>query len=300
VVRLDDHYRRAKRAGVGEAELTRLLLQRYMIRRELKEVEPDLPEKIRERVEIPLGTKGKEYFDQYLHHMARADEIFFQAALEGTSREKAKNEALGAWAEARHALVDAKVADGAVADVVEETVEAAGCCLVFGHHVSAMRTLMDQLTAKRLTVAKAFDVPAARRVEAEKLFQSKEADVYIGGLGTAVGISLNRADACIHIEQDYVPGVMTQAEARAQGVGQKAENGYLIRTCFNAFGLPVLDDMDAIIAGILAKKLSGLNELHNENESLDTTIVTAAGDFNTTMAVRSWAKAQERLKAQGT
>jgi hypothetical protein len=100
--------------------------------------------------------------------------------------------------------VDAKVADGAVADVVEETVEAAGCCLVFGHHVSALAALIDQLVAKRLTVAKAFDMTPVKRVEAEKLVQSGEA---------AVSIDLSRADACVHIEQAYVTSVMTQAEA---------------------------------------------------------------------------------------
>jgi hypothetical protein len=56
--------------------------------------------------------------------------------------------------------------------------------------------------------------------------------------------------------------------------------------------------MDAISAGILAKKLSGLNELHNENKSLDATIVAAAGDFNTITTFRSWARARERLKVQ--
>jgi hypothetical protein len=113
--------------------------------------------------------------------------------------------------------VDAKVANGAVADVVEETVEATGCCLVFGHHVSALAALMDQLVAKRLTVAKAFDMTPAKRVEAEKLFQSGEADVSFRGLEAAVSIDLSRADACVHIEQAYVTGVMSQTEARAQG-----------------------------------------------------------------------------------
>ena len=95
VVRLDDHYRRAKRAGVGEAELTRLLPQRYMIRQELKEVEPDFPKKIRERMEIPRGPRGRSTLTSTCHHMARADEIFFQAALEGGSREETKNRGPG-------------------------------------------------------------------------------------------------------------------------------------------------------------------------------------------------------------
>ena len=47
------------------------------------------------------------------------------------------------------------------------------------------------------------------------------------------------------------------------------------------------------------KKLTGLNELYDENESLDATLVTAAGDLSSALAARAWAKAQERLKAQG-
>jgi hypothetical protein len=58
------------------------------------------------------------------------------------------------------------------------------------------------------------------RIEAERQFQNRTADVYLGGLQTAEGISLDRADACVHLEQDWVPGVMLQAEARAGGPGR--------------------------------------------------------------------------------
>jgi hypothetical protein len=244
VVRLDDQYRRAKRAGVGEAELTRLLLQRYMIRREHKEVEPDLPEKIRERVEIPLGTKGKEYFDQYLHHIARADEIFFQTALVGGSQDEAKNKAVGAWPHPprtggcqghRWGSGGRGRGDGQGRRVLPRVRPSH-----FRHGDPAGPVDREWLERRQ-----AFDLLQPKRIEAEKLFQSGDANVYIGRLGTAVGINLNRADACIHIEQDYVPGVMLQAEARAQSGGQKAPNGYLIRPRVNAFVLPVLDDMAA-------------------------------------------------------
>jgi len=151
-----------------------------------------------------------------------------------------------------------------------------------------------------LVVVRAYGtVSQQQRIEAERQFQNRTADVYLGGLQTAEGISLDRADACVHIEQDWVPGVMLQAEARAEGAGQVAPNGYLIRTCMNAFGLEPLDDMDRIIAGILAKKIAGLNDLYNEDESLEATVTIEGGNLHSVLSARSWARAQERMRREG-
>jgi hypothetical protein len=92
---------------------------------------------------------------------------------------------------------------------------------------------------------------------------------------------------------------MLQAEARAEGAGQVALNGYLIRTCMNAFGLEPLDDMDRIIAGILAKMISGLNDLYDEDESLEATVTIEGGNLHSVLSARSWAKAQERMMREG-
>jgi len=160
-----------------------------------------------------------------------------------------------------------------------------------------MNRLAEQLRKRGLTVVKAYG--GADRVEAERLFQAGEADVYIGGLQTAEGISLNRADACIHIEQDYVPGNMLQAEARAQGVGQKAPRGYLIRTCMNSFGLPEDSDMDVVMAGILSKKIEGLNELYGENESLDSTVASSEDGFWSALAELALDRARKQMDQAG-
>jgi hypothetical protein len=228
--------------------------------------------------------------------------VFYEVAARGGRMEEAKSAALGAWSQARHALIEAKIADGLVADAIYETVEAseAGGVVVFGHHIEPLNTLAEQLTAKGLMVVRAYGaVSQQQRVEAERLFQNRTADVYLGGLQTAEGISLDRADACVHIEQDWVPGVMLQAEARAEGAGQVAPNGYLIRTCMNAFGLAPLDDMDRIIAGILARKIRGLNDLYDEDESLEATVTLEGGNLQSVLSARAWARAQERMRREG-
>jgi hypothetical protein len=302
VVSLDDHYHAARRAGIDKGSLAQTLFKHFMLRRKLSDVQDQLPPKIREMVEIPLGQKGQEFFDRYLAHMARADQVFYEVAARGGRMEEAKSAALGAWSQARHALIEAKIADGLVADAIYETVEEseAGGVIVFGHHIKPLDTLAEQLTAKGLVVVRAYGaISQQQRIEAERQFQNRTADVYLGGLQTAEGISLDRADACVHLEQDWVPGVMLQAEARAEGAGQVAPNGYLIRTCMNAFGLEPLDDMDRIIAGILAKKIAGLNDLYNEDESLEATVTIEGGNLHSVLSARSWARAQERMRREG-
>lgn len=78
-----------------------------------------------------------------------------------------------------------------------------------------------------------------------------------------------------------------------------APNGYLIRTCVNAFGLDPLDDMDRMVAGVLARKIAGLNDLYDEDESLEATVTIEGGDLHSILASRAWARARERMKREG-
>ncbi|WP_157619782.1 SNF2-related protein [Skermanella stibiiresistens] len=55
VVALDDHYHAARRAGIDKTALAQTLFKKFMLRRKLSDVRDQLPPKIRETVEIPLG-----------------------------------------------------------------------------------------------------------------------------------------------------------------------------------------------------------------------------------------------------
>ena len=66
VVPVDEHITQARRAGVSEDAISLLLLKRYMIRRLYSEVQPDLPKKIRENIEVPLDKAGEKYLGEYL------------------------------------------------------------------------------------------------------------------------------------------------------------------------------------------------------------------------------------------
>jgi hypothetical protein len=298
VISLDQHYRDALRAGVNKQELITKLFKYYMIRRPLSVAQPNLPPILRERVDIPPGEKAAPLIREYNDLMILADQKVYEVLKEGGTMAQAKDAGYGMWSKARRVLTEAKIADGYIADVIFETVEESesGCALVFGHHVGAMDALADQVTAKGLTVVKAYGSYTSKE-EAERQFQEREVDVYIGGLTTAEGTTLDRADSCLFIEQDWVPGNLLQAEARARGRDQKAPNGYMVKTCMNSFGLA--DDMDLIMAGVLSKKMPGLNELYDEDISLLATIHTSADDVRDALAARSAERARERMRREG-
>ena len=140
-----------------------------------------------------------------------------------------------------------------------------------------------------------------KRREAISDFQKGVTDVYLGGIGVALGFSLNRASVCVHVQLDYTPDKMTQAEARAQGVGQNAPNGYLVRTCVAAFeGLAAHDNMDVIVATILDRKVDALKLLPGGRELLSPdSVIKVGASFSTAMVARSWQRAQERLAREG-
>ncbi|MGF7213102.1 hypothetical protein GGE65_007738 [Skermanella aerolata] len=304
VVPVDKHITQARKAGLGEDAISLLLLEKYMIRRLLSEVQPDLPKKIRETIEVPLDPAGSQYLDEYLDALSMADELVYRRVRDGDQFNDVHQDKaiLGQWEKARRLLGQAKVAGGYTRDVIVDAVEQTGSCVVFVSHHEVGDMLEKQLTLAGMAVVRNDSrLSTVKRRAAIESFQAGIPDVYLGGLGVAEGFSLNRASVCVHVQLDYTPDKMAQAEARAQGVGQNAPNGYLVRTCIAAFeGLPTHDNMDVIITAILDRKVDALKLLPGGRESLSSDKVVKAGaGFSAVMVARSWQRAQERLTREG-
>jgi SNF2 family DNA or RNA helicase len=59
--------------------------------------------------------------------------------------------------------------------------------------------------------------------------------VFVGGITLAAGYSLKGTSTVIFVEEDWVPGIMTQAEDRCHGIGRgEADAGSLMihHLCF--------------------------------------------------------------------
>ncbi len=284
--------------GYRESRLLQLLLGRFMIRRTKTEVNPELPPKIYQRIDIKSGVNAAQYVVEYLDAMEKAQEFYERELFRSGNMAKAAEAALGMWSKARKFLGLAKVADGVVADLVADVVEERGCCIAFAHHRDVIAMLNKQLAEFGLRVGVITgNTSIADRVEVERAFQEGDLDVFLGGL-TAAGESINltRSDTCVNAELDWVPAAMSQAEDRGHRTGQTA-NGYHILTCLADFGLPQDLDMDAIMWSCLGRKTREIKEFLGEGTTLTDT--PESTNVREILKAQAHARALARAEAEG-
>lgn len=301
LIPVDEYRTVANRTGISKAELAAFLLDRYMIRRTKGEVLPELPPKIRQRVDIGLTDKAQEeYLGEYRNAMQAAQDRYFQALVETRSRAKAAEAALGMWSAARRLLGLAKVASGIVADLVAGIVEERGACIAFAHHRDVLDMLRRQIAAAGLRIVQVDgETPISDREAAERAFQAGELDVFLGGI-TAAGesITLTRSDTCVFGELDWVPANLLQAEDRGHRLGQTA-NGYHVLTCMADFDLDPLDDMDALMWSMLSRKLWEINKVLGESTTLEAAEPQAGESVLAILEARAWERAANRMRTEG-
>jgi hypothetical protein len=247
----------------GKSEASAELLEKVMIRR-LKSKVLDLPPKIRQSVDIePTG----EYFDAYHETLGLARSRIREAIDLGKTLSEARKTALGLLAAAKRFLGLAKIADGEIADLIDAIVDEKKACLVFVAHHSVCDELAEQLRQKGRSVVVVDGRTSQKdRAEAERRFQMKEVEVFLGGVNAAgEAITLTRAETCVFVELDWVPAAMLQAEDRGHRAGQEA-SGYHIITCVAR--TPGMICLDEEIASVLEAKLKDINATLGEGATL--------------------------------
>lgn len=198
-------------------------LSHFMIRRTKVEVLPELPEKTRQRIDI--SDLDPTQMNIYFAALEDAQMQYQFAIKSGRSDTQARQQMQGGIEKARTALGSAKVASGAVAELIIEVVEnsSAACCVVFCAHRQASDDLLTQLSKEnfRAAIVDGRTSPKERAYAVEQ-FQKGALDVFIGGINSAgESITLTRADTVIFVELDWVPAALLQAEDRIHRVGQR-------------------------------------------------------------------------------
>ena len=246
----------AAEKAVGE------LLKSVMIRR-LKADVLDLPPKLRQWIEIePLGLS----LEQYLEVMDQASDELTDAIQSGETQAEATKKVMGLLAKARRLLGMAKIANPAVADLIDEIVDERGACLVFTSH----HDVMDGLAAQLRDLGRSVTTVDGRttqedRASAAAQFQSGQAEIFLGSINAAgEALTLTRADTCVFVELDWVPAAMHQAEDRGHRPGQTAAGYHIITIAANLSGL----NIDGYVRTVLTKKLVTINAVLNESAGI--------------------------------
>lgn len=195
-------------------ELQEKMRSKFMVRRLKKDVLKELPAKRRQI--IPLDRSGAEKLLLAEQKLAR------QIGFEEMARklESGGAVAMTEMSKVRHELGLAKV-DTAI-DHITDVLENTSKVVVFAHHRDVIEELHRAFQGAGM-VSVHGGVPATLRQRYVDVFQSNpNCRVFIGQIQAAgVGITLTAASTVIFVEQDWVPGNMSQAEDRCHRIGQQ-------------------------------------------------------------------------------
>lgn len=221
----------------------------FTIRRLKKEVMTELPDKIRQVIDvIPTPAEKKAYKN------AQATWLN-QYEMHKSSGSLPPGFVLNMLVELRHHCGILKIT--AAADWVREYREVTGKpVIVFAHHKDVVAGLVDELNGDFTLGLITGDVPAIKRQERVEAFQAGEIDVMVcSTVAAKEGLTLTAADTVVFIEREWSPAWEEQAEDRVNRIGQDSSTVHAVYLSvsgtidekFNA----VVEEKRAVIKSVL-------------------------------------------------
>ena len=247
----------AKERGYATDDI-RDYLHYLMIRRLKRDVLPQLPDKIRQTIE--LDALDPEQMSLYEEAMGGAYRLYAEALGEGCSDREAWTAARPMVERARNHLGLAKVCGGQVTQLICDIVNQKGNVVVFCSHHACSDTLKQQLADIGIR-AEIVDgrTKAEDRKRVEEEFQAGRLPCFVGGINAAgEAITLTATDTVVFVELDWVPAALLQAEDRIHRVGQS-------RGCHIIHLLAHGDTLDNEMAHRLFAKLETINRVLEED-----------------------------------
>lgn len=232
--------RSSNRLGRNLNQLNARLRATIMIRRLKKDVMTELPKKRRQIVEFEVSDdvrqlieeekklfnsmQGKDNFDaiKFLNAMrnesdATTDDFDWSAIIENLRY--TRKYAFEEMAKIAHQIGRAKLP--LVYEHIENALEAREKVIVFGHHRDVLSAIAERFAPHAvLLLGGNADQGGATQMAVDRFNNDDECHVFVAGVTIAQGYSLKGSSTVIFVEEDWVPGIMTQAEDRAHGIGR--------------------------------------------------------------------------------
>ena len=224
----------------NQEELRGIIRKNFYLRYTKKEVLPELPDKIYQKIILPCRyavvpeTKNK------------AKEI--EVDLELLRRSLDNNEYMPIPTTlAEHRRIQGEKKLPPIYEFLKSQADSNIPTVVFAHHREVIRQLKNLLSDYQPSVVTG-GTPMSERQTAIDKFQSGENNLFIGQfIAAGTGITLTRAQAVVLAELDWSPSVLTQAIDRVHRIGQK--NSILV------YYFTVEHSLDERIGNILMSKI---------------------------------------------
>jgi len=216
-------------------ELQDKLRRTVMVRRLKRDVLTELPDKVRQVIEIPSNGEYGEIIqmekDAWEAHEERTTGLRVQVELAKASEDedayntavdnlkKGMSVAFTEMARIRHEIAVAKLP--AVVNHVRDALESHDKVVVFAHHHDVLNGLMEGLAEFDPVKLSGAEGLGERQVNVDRFQKAASCRVFVGQIMAAgVGITLTASSHVIFAELDWVPGNVTQAEDRCHRIGQ--------------------------------------------------------------------------------
>lgn len=227
-------------------ELNASLRKHIMVRRTKEEVLPELPDKIRQVIEldiwVPESDRMKAFGDSY-SSMDNADK-----ALDSTKRI--------AFTELSEEFLETSMAKVPyVSEFVLQLLQEEEKVVVFAHHRIVIDMLESSFAVNRIRVSKVYGgMSDEQKNRAVEDFQNGDNRVFIGQIQAAgTGLTLTASSTVVFAELDWVPGNIIQAEDRCHRFGQKNP--------VRVFHIATSDSVDAKMIHAFVKKQEIIEKL---------------------------------------
>lgn len=232
--------RSSEKLGRNLNRLNAKLRATIMVRRLKKDVLPELPRKRRQIIEFevpdavrPLIESEKKIFNS-LQGAADAEMVRFLNAMKNESEvsiddvdwaalveslQATRRFAFEEMARIAHNIALAKLP--LVYEHLEQILENREKVVVFGHHRDVLSSIADKFKPNAvLLLGGTADQGAATQLASDRFNNDDNCRLFVSGVKLAAGYSLRGSSTIVFVEEDWVPGIMTQAEDRAHGIGR--------------------------------------------------------------------------------
>lgn len=240
-------------SGASNLDELAASLKTVMIRRTKEQVLPELPDKRRQTILIPIDNR-KEY-DQ-------ADNEFVEWMTEQKGAEAAERashvEQLAKIEYLRQIAVRGKMKQALA--WIENFLESGEKLVVFATHKATVHALEREYG--NMAVKIDGSVSNHKRQEAVDRFQNDPSvRLFIGNIHAAgVGITLTAASNVVFLELDWTPALMEQAEDRLHRIGQK--------NAVNVYYILAEKTVDASISAMLESKREVIDQITEDQNGL--------------------------------
>ena len=216
-------------------ELQERLRSSFMIRRLKEDVLTELPGKRRVVLEIPatgnvariveeekrkaesLNEKIEQITAQAMMADAEGNEVAFRHAVRQLRSAEAM--AFDEMSRIRHDTAIAKIPH--MIEHLDDSLETSPKIIVFAHHLDVIEALAAHYGTQCVTLTGQHS-PAQRQAAVDRFQQDPTCRVFLGNIIAAgVGWTLTASSHVIFCELDWRPGIVSQAEDRANRIGQK-------------------------------------------------------------------------------